>query len=115
MAGAAGSSSCEHLEGAVVASDDDAAVADRAAALEVAKRSAWYHEPPPLLPVDVPLIEVHHGIRQTTIHRCPSRPRTAHPVLFSSAPVATLGRPATAEPLGRSSAELGRSGIAAGE
>jgi len=60
--------------------------ADRAAALEVAKRSTWYRQPPPLLPTDVPLIEVHQSITQTTIHRCPSRPRTAHPRLFVTAP-----------------------------
>jgi len=55
---------------------------DMAAGLEVAKRSNWYKEPPPLLPDNVPLLEVRQKITQTTIHRCPSRPRTAQPRLF---------------------------------
>lgn len=57
---------------------------DSATAIEVAKRSAWYCEPPPVLPMDVPMIEVHSRIQQTPIHRCPSRPRTAQPRLFAT-------------------------------
>ncbi|CAE8649311.1 unnamed protein product, partial [Polarella glacialis] len=56
--------------------------AEAAAALEVAKRSSWYRAPPPALPSDVPMIEVHHSIRQRVITRSHSRPRTAQPAMF---------------------------------
>eukprot|EP00913_Durusdinium_trenchii_P028567 g26793.t2 len=60
----------------------------------VARRSSWFHPPPPLLPEDVPVIEVQQRISQRVIKRCPSRPRTAQPAMLvmSQAP-----RPHTAE------------------
>mmetsp|Transcript_27238 Transcript_27238/g.76610 ORF Transcript_27238/g.76610 Transcript_27238/m.76610 type:complete len:787 (+) Transcript_27238:80-2440(+) len=87
--------------------EDDAA--EYAAALEVARRSSWYHEPPPLLQGDVEMIEVRTKITQTIIHRVPSRPRTAHPLMTVTRPLPTVmlpseprssrpHRPATAAP-----------------
>ncbi|CAK9104379.1 unnamed protein product [Durusdinium trenchii] len=69
-------------------------VATDSAADEVARRSSWFHPPPPLLPEDVPVIEVQQRISQRVIKRCPSRPRTAQPAMLvmSQAP-----RPHTAE------------------
>jgi len=64
--------------------EDDAA--ERAVALEVARRASWWREPPPVLAPGVELLQVHQRITQTTIHRCPSRPRTAQPVLFVTRP-----------------------------
>jgi len=91
--------------------DPDGDAAEKAAALQVAKRSSWYREPPPLLPSDVPLIEVHQKIAQTTIHRCPSRPRTAQPRLFVTRPVEAEASAAVGDATGQaeaaSSAELG--------
>lgn len=57
---------------------------DSSAAMEVARRSAWYVEPPRLIPEDVPLISVSSGITVTRLHRCPSRPRTAQPRLLAT-------------------------------
>merc|ERR1712194_587183 len=71
------------------------AVDDGAIALEVAKRSTWYTEPPPIIPEGVPLIEVQHGIVMKKIGRCPSRPRTAHPKLFMYEPTRPDSAPAS--------------------
>ncbi|CAJ1346381.1 unnamed protein product, partial [Effrenium voratum] len=59
-----------------------------AAAEEVARRSSWFHAPPPVVPKEVPLIEVQHRITQRVIKRCPSRPRTAQPAMVVTAPQA---------------------------
>merc|ERR1712137_449011 len=67
---------------------------DSVTALEVAKRSSWYHEPPPLLPESVPLLFVQHKITTTPLTRCPSRPRSSQPKLLLTH--ATNGRPFTA-------------------
>jgi len=69
---------------------------DHAAALEVAKRSSWYREPPPLLAEGVEFREVSSKIVQTKIYRSHSRPRTSQPRLFVSTAPASLGRPSTA-------------------
>lgn len=74
---------------------------DSAAAREVARRSTWCREPPPVVPENVPVIEVQHSIKQRVITRCPSRPRTAQPALLRLEPPAkaadALGaRPGTA-------------------
>jgi len=71
--------------------------AELKAALEVAKRSSWYKEPPPLLTGDIEVIEVRTKIVSRTIHRCPSRPRTSQPVLEANRPEESI-RPATAGP-----------------
>lgn len=60
--------------------------------MEVAKRSSWYVEPPPLAP-DALLLDVSSRISVTRIKHCPSRPRTAHPKLF-----VTKALPANEEP-----------------
>lgn len=65
---------------------------EAALALEVAKRSSWYVQPPPVAP-DALLLDVSSSISVTRIKRCPSRPRTAHPKLF-----VTKAMPANEEP-----------------
>lgn len=56
---------------------------DSIAALEVAKRSSWYKEPPQVLPSDVPLIQVSSSVKMRAINRVPSRPRTSQPSMLS--------------------------------
>eukprot|EP00930_Biecheleria_cincta_P041574 TRINITY_DN2851_c0_g5_i1.p1 TRINITY_DN2851_c0_g5~~TRINITY_DN2851_c0_g5_i1.p1 ORF type:complete len:736 (-),score=181.23 TRINITY_DN2851_c0_g5_i1:26-2206(-) len=84
--------------------------AEMAAALEVARRASWYVEPPPLLPDDIPMIEVEQKINLRVITRCPSRPRTAQPAMYIVDPMVEEekarisrsrhgSRPATAESL----------------
>merc|ERR1740129_168376 len=88
-----------------VATDVDA---DAAAALEVARRSSWYKEPPPVLADDVQLIEVRSDIALRKITRCPSRPRTSHPkLLVTSLPPRPSTAPAPAAPPSPSSARGG--------
>merc|ERR1719215_1616144 len=55
---------------------------DNAAALEVARRSSWYREPPQVLPRDVPVIEVSTDLKIREIKRMPSRPRTSQPSML---------------------------------
>lgn len=73
--------------------EDEAEAAEQAAALEVAKRSSWYHAPPPLLGPDVPLIQVRTAIERRVIRRAPSRPRTAQPALAITRPPPTATPP----------------------
>jgi len=76
------------------AADEDA---DMSAALEIARRSNWYHEPPAAIPDDVPLIEVRQNITTTrTLHDSSYRPRTSQPRLFSGRLPEGLERPHTA-------------------
>eukprot|EP00439_Symbiodinium_sp_Y106_P053005 s787_g7.t1 len=71
---------------------------DSAAAREVARRSTWCREPPPVVPEDVPVIEVQHSIKQRVITRCPSRPRTAQPALLRLEPPAQAADALAARP-----------------
>lgn len=86
--------------------EDNAATSSAAeleTAMEIAKRSSWYREPPPVsqaLSSDAaedgtPIcwIEVNTKVSQRVITRCPSRPRTAHPLMTVTASLPTSAVP----------------------
>jgi len=75
--------------------------ADHAAALEVAKRSTWYREPPSCIPKDVEVISVRQEIAFRPVNDGTQRPRTSQPCLLvtrpSTAPAGSLRDPASEE------------------